>query len=233
MMSSTSSVVPTTDDSSRVDVTVPLRPEFASIVRLIAASLGADAGFSVDDIDDLRLALSEVFAALVDGDRSRPDSRVTIALRHVRARARRHASSIRAALERDGGARRARRVDHRAWRSTSSTSTAGVARIVKLRPSSRRVRPTHDRHVGGPPTSTTRACSVVTQRRVTENFAIRSSNAISVSPRTSPSGSARAADPTTTFGRWPCSASSRRSTGSTPTTAPRSRRSLPRRSRVN
>ena len=83
MMSSTSSVVPTTDDSARVDVAVPLRPEFASIVRLIAASLGADAGFSVDDIDDLRLALSEVFGAFVEADpddvrRSRHDR-----VRHV------------------------------------------------------------------------------------------------------------------------------------------------------
>ena len=66
LMSSTVSLVHTTDDSARVDVTVPLRAEFASIVRLIAASLGADAGFTVDDIDDLRLALSEVFSSLVD-----------------------------------------------------------------------------------------------------------------------------------------------------------------------
>jgi hypothetical protein len=77
MMSSTSTVVPTIDDSSRVEVAVPLRSEFASVVRLIAASLGADAGFSVDEIDDLRLALSEVFAALVDGDAD-THSRVTI-----------------------------------------------------------------------------------------------------------------------------------------------------------
>ena len=78
MMSSTSTVVPTTDDSARVDVAVPLRSEFASIVRLIAASLGAEAGFSVDEIDDLRLALSEVFAALVDGGPADSNSRLTI-----------------------------------------------------------------------------------------------------------------------------------------------------------
>jgi serine/threonine-protein kinase RsbW len=66
-MMSPTPVVPTIDRSSHVDVTLPLRSEFASIVRLIAASLGADAGFSVDDIDDLRLAMSEVFSSLVDG----------------------------------------------------------------------------------------------------------------------------------------------------------------------
>jgi hypothetical protein len=64
-MSSPAPVVPTID-SSHVDVTVPLRPEYGSILRLVAASLGADAGFTVDDIDDLRLALSEVFSSLVD-----------------------------------------------------------------------------------------------------------------------------------------------------------------------
>ena len=78
MMSPTSPVVPSTDGSARVDVTVPLRAEFASIARLVAASLGADAGFTVDDIDDLRLALSEVFSALVEATRTDADPRVTI-----------------------------------------------------------------------------------------------------------------------------------------------------------
>jgi len=50
----------------RIDVVVPLRTEFAATVRTVAASLGADAGFSIDEIDDFRLGLSEVFAAFVD-----------------------------------------------------------------------------------------------------------------------------------------------------------------------
>jgi hypothetical protein len=78
MMSSTSPVAPSTDGSAHVDVTVPLRPEYASIVRLVTASLGADAGFTVDDIDDLRLALSEVFSALVEASAGDSDSRVAI-----------------------------------------------------------------------------------------------------------------------------------------------------------
>jgi anti-sigma regulatory factor (Ser/Thr protein kinase) len=73
-MMSPTPVVPTTDRSSHVDVTVPLRSEFASIVRLIAASLGADAGFSVDDIDDLRLAMSEVFSSIVEGSAATDDA---------------------------------------------------------------------------------------------------------------------------------------------------------------
>ena len=78
MMSSTSPVAPSTDGSAHVDVTVPLRPEYASIVRLVTASLGAEAGFTVDDIDDLRLAMSEVFSALVDASAGDAESRVAI-----------------------------------------------------------------------------------------------------------------------------------------------------------
>jgi hypothetical protein len=79
-MSSTAPVAPATD-SSQVEVTVPLRADYGSILRLIAASLGADAGFSVDDIDDLRLALSEVFSSFVDAaatDATAADARVTV-----------------------------------------------------------------------------------------------------------------------------------------------------------
>jgi serine/threonine-protein kinase RsbW len=59
---------PSTDSApaDRIDVVVPVRTEFASTVRTVAASLGADAGFSIDEIDDVRLALSEVFAAFAD-----------------------------------------------------------------------------------------------------------------------------------------------------------------------
>ncbi len=61
--------------SDRVDVSVPLRTEFFATLRTVAASLGADAGFSVDEIDDLRLAISEVVSSLVDGAGS-PDDRI-------------------------------------------------------------------------------------------------------------------------------------------------------------
>jgi hypothetical protein len=59
---------PSTDRAAgdRIDVVVPVRTEFASTVRTVAASLGADAGFSIDEIDDFRLGLSEVFAAFAD-----------------------------------------------------------------------------------------------------------------------------------------------------------------------
>lgn len=50
-----------------IDVALPLRAEHAGTLRVLVATLGADAGFNIDDIDDLKLAVSEVFTLLVDG----------------------------------------------------------------------------------------------------------------------------------------------------------------------
>ena len=57
---------PPTTPTDEIIVTVPLRTQFAATLRLIAASLGADAGFSIDEIDDIRLALNEVFVLLAE-----------------------------------------------------------------------------------------------------------------------------------------------------------------------
>lgn len=59
-----------------IEIEIPLRTERASTLRVVAASLGADAGFSVDEIDDFRLAISEVFSVLVDAS---PGGRARIA----------------------------------------------------------------------------------------------------------------------------------------------------------
>jgi hypothetical protein len=62
-------------EAERVEISVPLRTEYFATLRTLAASLGADAGFSVDEIDDLRLAISEVVSSLGDG----PVSEETVA----------------------------------------------------------------------------------------------------------------------------------------------------------
>ncbi len=54
---------------------MPLRTEFFATLRTVAASLGADAGFSIDEIDDLRLAISEVVSSLADREGA-PDDRI-------------------------------------------------------------------------------------------------------------------------------------------------------------
>ncbi len=57
-----------TTSPGAVQLTIPLRSEFGSILRLVAAAFGADAAFSLDDIDDLRLAVSEVFSSALQHD---------------------------------------------------------------------------------------------------------------------------------------------------------------------
>ena len=52
--------------TDRIELNVPLRAEFGATVRTLAVSVGADLGMSVDELDDLRLAVSEVFSVLVD-----------------------------------------------------------------------------------------------------------------------------------------------------------------------
>jgi hypothetical protein len=52
-------------DDRLVELRVPAEYSFASTVRLVASSLAADGNFSVDDVDDLRLAVNEVFASAV------------------------------------------------------------------------------------------------------------------------------------------------------------------------
>jgi serine/threonine-protein kinase RsbW len=70
---------PTTVDNDQFEVITPLRTRYASTIRMIAASLGADAGFTVDEIDDVRLGLDEVFSMLAErhaGERVRTSFRL-------------------------------------------------------------------------------------------------------------------------------------------------------------
>lgn len=53
--------------SHTVHLTVPALPRFARLVRLAASDLATDAGFDIDDVEDLRTGVSELFSVLVDG----------------------------------------------------------------------------------------------------------------------------------------------------------------------
>jgi serine/threonine-protein kinase RsbW len=55
-----------TADVVRLDL--PLHHRHASTVRVVAASLAADAGFSVDEIEDLRLGVDEAVSVMADTD---------------------------------------------------------------------------------------------------------------------------------------------------------------------
>jgi serine/threonine-protein kinase RsbW len=55
-----------TDGEHVVMLSLPLHLRHASTARMLAASLAADAGFNVDEIDDLRLGVNEVVSVLAD-----------------------------------------------------------------------------------------------------------------------------------------------------------------------
>jgi serine/threonine-protein kinase RsbW len=63
---------------NQIEIVVPARTGLAATLRLLAASLGADIGLTVDEIDDLRLALDEVFTSAAEG---REDRRVSVTFR--------------------------------------------------------------------------------------------------------------------------------------------------------
>lgn len=55
-----------TGTADTIAIAVPLKAEHAATLRVIVASLGSDNGLNVDEIDDLTLAVSEVFTLLAD-----------------------------------------------------------------------------------------------------------------------------------------------------------------------
>jgi anti-sigma regulatory factor (Ser/Thr protein kinase) len=63
--------------SEHVDLDLPLHPRHAATIRAVTASLAADAGFSVDEIDDLRLGVNEAVSVLTDVDAG-PDARLHV-----------------------------------------------------------------------------------------------------------------------------------------------------------
>ena len=50
-----------------VHLTLPAEPGSVRLARLVAAGVAADAGLSIDDAEDLRIAVSELVALLVEG----------------------------------------------------------------------------------------------------------------------------------------------------------------------
>src|SRR6476620_4039778 len=52
-------------DEGSVSLTVPARPEYLRLVRLAAADTGTRAELSIEDIEDLRIAVDELTYALV------------------------------------------------------------------------------------------------------------------------------------------------------------------------
>lgn len=65
---------PTHDEPEEIRLTLPAVASYARITRLAVTGLASRRGFSYDDLEDLRIAIGEVFGVLVD---DRPGSRLT------------------------------------------------------------------------------------------------------------------------------------------------------------
>jgi len=55
-----------------VELVVPADVRFVAPVRLVAASLASDLGFSIDDLDELRIAIDEALTAVLARRRTSP-----------------------------------------------------------------------------------------------------------------------------------------------------------------
>ncbi len=51
-----------------IEISIPALAHHGAILRTLVSAMGADAGWCVDDIDDLKLALSEVLSMMVGRD---------------------------------------------------------------------------------------------------------------------------------------------------------------------
>jgi hypothetical protein len=51
-----------------ISLDLPLTARHASTVRVVAASLAADSGFTIDEIEDLRLGINEAVSIMTDLD---------------------------------------------------------------------------------------------------------------------------------------------------------------------
>lgn len=66
MAGSTQSVEPGGGDRRSVCVTVPAAPDAVQVVRAVVGSVASRLGFALEEVDDLRLAASEVVAHLLE-----------------------------------------------------------------------------------------------------------------------------------------------------------------------
>lgn len=57
-------------DPGPVRLSLPASPRYLAAARVVATSLGAESGLTVDDLDDLRLGVNELVSALVEASES-------------------------------------------------------------------------------------------------------------------------------------------------------------------
>ena len=56
--------------SDKVSLSVPLKAEYVSVVRLTASGIASRAGLDIDSIEDIKVALSEVMGKIIENQPS-------------------------------------------------------------------------------------------------------------------------------------------------------------------
>lgn len=64
-------------DSYPIRLTIPAEPRLLRLARMTAATIAVDLGFSLQDIEDVRVAVDELAAVLIEGDE--PDAVLELA----------------------------------------------------------------------------------------------------------------------------------------------------------
>ena len=65
-MTQTTDSLLTESDAGPVRLSLPASPRYLAAARVVATSLGAESGLSVDDLEDLRLGVNELVSLLVE-----------------------------------------------------------------------------------------------------------------------------------------------------------------------
>ncbi|HUI02299.1 MAG TPA: hypothetical protein VLZ77_02075 [Acidimicrobiales bacterium] len=64
-------------DAQRVELSFPARPDMAFLARMTAAAVASRADFGLDQVEDLRLAIDELYVALVGEQGAEGDVRLS------------------------------------------------------------------------------------------------------------------------------------------------------------
>ena len=209
-------------DDGSVSLTVPGSAEYLRLVRLAAADCGARADLSIEEVDDLRIAVDELSYVLIGED---PVGEA-LTLRYARVSGRcRDRGQLRARGEADGR-ERAQSVDHRRRRRRARDRRRRVDPSIPAAEAGVDMS-ADDEPVRSTPTTTETGERSRAVPRVPANPRSRAAQSPDraerdARSRRSPGASRTATSRSTISSRSRCSACSRRSSASTPTAGSRS-----------
>ena len=179
-----------------VRLELPIESQYIRVARLVASGLGATAGLDVDAVDDLRIAVDELCAALFEVGGEKVELTFAVDADDVEVTGRTETRLGRPPSSRRGSCCRARSSTSPATPTPSpSTAATPVSPCARAR-TDRESRQRGDARTvpGVPPDRRTGACATSWSRSTAG------------SPSAAPAASSAGASPSTTSCRWPSSA---------------------------